>query len=160
MSDFDFFRVYKTLHVIFVTMLAAGIGIEMVAGPLVARLKTVEELRPVARMMVIAETYMILPAAIFIAGFGYAAAGRANIDLDTTWLLLAQILLLIAFLVGIFVLRPAAVRLQKAVDAAPNGPIPAEIMSELKNPIPAITGASLTLIFVFITYLMVAKPAW
>jgi uncharacterized membrane protein len=160
MDDFDFYRLYKTLHIVFVAMLAAGVGVELLAGPVVARLKTVQEIRPVAHMMVIAETFMILPASVFLAGFGYATASRANIDLDETWLLLSQILLAAAILTGLFVLRPAAVKLSRAVDTAPDGPIPDDIAAELRNPVPAIAGTALTLVFVFIVYLMVAKPSW
>ena len=160
MDDFDFYRIYKTLHVLFVIAMGGGIAIETVIGPMMVRAKSVQELRAYTKLSRIAENYIILPATIIVIGFGYATAGRLNIELDTPWLLIAQILTFIALALGVFYLRTAALKIDKIANETPDGPVPAAVMEHMKNPGPPIVGATLTLIFVFIVYLMVFKPNW
>ena len=160
MSDFDWYRLFKTLHVLAVAMLAGGITIEMVLGPIMPKVSTVGELRVLSRIMATAENFIIIPAAVLLIIFGYLTADRAGYDLGDTWLLLGQILTYAALAASMLVLRSAAVRLEKAVQAAPEGPVTEELRREVSNPLPAIVGTSLTVIFVIIVYLMVAKPGW
>ena len=44
MDDFDSFHLFKTVHVLGVVMLAGAIAIEGVAGPLMKRASSVQEL--------------------------------------------------------------------------------------------------------------------
>jgi uncharacterized membrane protein len=160
MDDFDFYRLYKTLHVLSVALLAGGITIETVIGPLLPRAGSVQELRAYTRVMKIAENFIILPATLLVIGFGYATASRLNIDLDVTWLLFGQILTYAAAIISLAYLRTAALRADRMARAAPDGPVPEELVRETKNPGPAIVGTLMLIIFIFIVYLMVAQPAW
>jgi hypothetical protein len=135
-DDFDFYRLYKTLHILSVTVLAGGIAIESVAGPVLARAQSVQELRAYAKLMVIAQNFLILPGFVLLVGFGYAAAGRANLDLDATWLLIAQILTYTAAVASLGYLRSASMRLSRMVREAPDGPVTPELGREIKNPLP------------------------
>jgi uncharacterized membrane protein len=159
-DDFDFYRLFKTLHVLAVILLGGGIIIETAVGILMARASGVQELRAYTKLSTVAEKYVMLPAYVLIAGFGYATAGRANIDVDVTWLMIAQILFYIAVAVSVLYLLRASMQIDRLARAAPDGPLIAEIAAELKKPGPPIAGGLLTLIYVFIVYLMVAKPAW
>ena len=160
MDDFDFYRLYKTLHVLAVTLLAGGITVETVIGPLIVRVQSVQELRLLARLSKLSGNFIILPSLLLVIGFGYATAARRDIDLETTWLLLGQVLTFVAALATIGYLRSASLRLNRLADEAPDGPIPDGLRRELKNPGPPMVGALLTVVFVFIIYLMVAQPNW
>ena len=160
MDDFDIYRLFKTLHVISVALLAGGFVLEGIIGPLVARARTVQEVRVYARLMHISENYLSIPAAIAIAVFGYATADRLGIRLDVTWLALGQILFYAIVVLALAVLRPAASRLLRLAEAAPDGPVPPELAAQLRQPLPAIIGAVTSVAFVFVIYLMVSKPDW
>jgi uncharacterized membrane protein len=159
-DDFDWFRLFKTLHVLSVIVLVGGAIMESIIGPIVAKARSVQEVRAYALLLYISENYLSLPAAIAIAVFGYLTADRAGYDLDTTWLLLGQILFYSIAVIAITVLRPAANRLYSLAKAAPDGPVTPEIVAELRKPLPAMMGALVGLMFIFIVYLMVARPDW
>jgi uncharacterized membrane protein len=158
MDSYDLYRLYKTLHVISVVVLGGGFVLEAIAGPLVARAKTVGEVRAFARMMHFSETYLSLPAALFVAGFGYATAAKIDLDFSMTWISLAQVLFYGIVILAIFILRPAASKLHKMAEAAPDGPITAELTAQIKKPLAAAIGGLVTLMFIVIIYLMVSKP--
>ena len=160
MDTYDLYRLYKTLHVIAVVVLGGGFVLEAIAGPLVARAKTVGEVRAYARMMHFSETYLSLPAALFVAGFGYATAARMDLDLSEFWITLAQVLFYGLAILAVVFLRPAASRLLKLAEAAPDGPVTPEITAQLKRPLPMVIGPVVTLMFIVIIYLMVSKPGW
>jgi uncharacterized membrane protein len=160
MDDFDLYRLFKTLHVIAVVLLGGGFVLEAICGPLVARARTVQEARAYARLIYISENYLSLPGAIAIAVFGYLTADRAGIDLDVTWLALGQIFFYTIALLAIAFLRPAANRLYSLTRSAPDGPLTPEIVAELRKPIATVMGATTSVMFVFVIYLMVSKPDW
>ncbi len=161
MDEFDLYRMYKTLHLLAVVLLAGGITIETVVGPLMVRATTVQELRAFTRLSKIAENFCILPGLFLAIGFGYAMTGNDfGPDLDTTWVLLGQILAFVALAVSIGYLRTASLRIDGRARQAPDGPVPDELRREMKNSGPPIVGAVLTFIFVLLIYLMVVKPAW
>jgi uncharacterized membrane protein len=119
-----------------------------------------QEVRAYALLLYISENYLSIPAAIAIAVFGYLTADRFGYDLDTTWLLLGQVLFYAIVVIALAVLRPAANRLYRLAKAAPDGPVTPEIAAQLQKPLPAIAGAATGLMFMAIVYLMVAKPDW
>jgi len=159
-DDFDLYRLFKTLHVLAVIVLGGGAIMEGLIGPILAKSRSVQELRAYALLIYISENYLSIAAAVFIVIFGYATADRIGYDLGTTWLLLGQILFYIIVAIALTVLRPAASRLYRLVKDAPDGPVPQEIVEELQKPLPAIAGAATGILFVIIVYLMVAKPDW
>jgi uncharacterized membrane protein len=156
----DLYRVFKTLHVIAAIVLGGGFVMEALAGPLVARARTVAEVRVYAGLMRISENILSPAAALAILVFGFATADRSGIDMSTTWLVLGIIGFFVIAALAIAVLRPAANRLYRLAQAAPDGPVTPEIADQLKNRLPMITGMVTSVLFVFIIYLMVAKPAW
>ena len=160
MDDFDLYRLFKTLHVISVVLLGGGFVLEGICGPLVARARTMGEVRAYARLIYISENFLSLPAAIGIAVFGYLTADRANFDLDDTWLLLGQVLFYAIAVLAIAFLRPAANRLYSLANAAPDGPVTPEVSGQLRKPVAAIVGAVTSVMFAFVIYLMVSKPGW
>ena len=160
MDDFDLYRLFKTLHVIAVLILGGAGLMEGVIGPIVAKSQTVQETRAYAKLLYISENYLSIPAAIAIAIFGYATADRIGYDLDATWLILGQVLFYVIVALGLGILRPAANKLYRMTQAAPDGPITPEIVAQLKEPLPAIAGTGTALLFIFIIYLMVARPGW
>ena len=158
MDSYDLYRLYKTLHVIAVVVLGGGFVLEAIAGPLVDRAKTVGEVRAYARMMYVSETYLSLPAALLVAGFGYATAGKMHLDFSQFWITLAQVLFYGLAILAIVFLRPAASKLLKLAEAAPDGPVTPEIAAHLKQRLPMVIGMIVTLMFIVIVYLMVSKP--
>jgi uncharacterized membrane protein len=160
MSDVDLYRLFKTLHVIAVVALGGGFVLEALAGPLVARARSVQEVRAYARMIYISENFLSPAAAVFIFIFGAATADRGNIDFDRTWLALGIVLFLAIVVLAVAFLRPAANRLHALAQAAPDGPVTAEIAAQLRKPAAPVVGAVTSVLFIFIIYLMVARPAW
>ncbi len=160
MDDFDLYRLFKTLHVISVVLLGGGFVLEGICGPLVARARTMGEVRAYAKLIYISENFLSFPAALGIAIFGYLTADRADFDLDLTWLLLGQVLFYVIAALAIAFLRPAANRLYTLANAAPDGPVTPEVAAQLKKPVAAIVGAVTSVMFAFVIYLMVSKPAW
>ena len=160
MDDFDLYRLFKTLHVISVLVLAGAGLMEGIIGPIVANSKSVQEVRAYAKLLYISENYLSIPAAIAIAAFGYLTADRIGYDLNTTWLALGQGLFYVIVAIGLLVLRPAAIELYRLTREAPDGPVTTEIAAQLRKPLPAVMGSLTGLLFVAIIYLMVSKPAW
>ena len=158
MDTYDLYRLYKTLHVIAVVVLGGGFVLEAIAGPLVARARTVGEVRAYARMMYVSETYLSLPAALFVAGFGYATAAKIDLDYGQFWITLAQVLFYGLAILAIVFLRPAAAKLHKLAEATPDGPVTPEITAQLKKPVAMVVGPLVTFMFVVVIYLMVSKP--
>jgi uncharacterized membrane protein len=154
----DLTLAYKTLHILAAIILGGGFVLEAMAGPLVARAKTVGEVRAYAQMMHISETFLSPPAALILAGFGYATASRAEYDFSATWLTLAQVLFYGIVALAIFGLRPAAAKLHKLAQAAPDGPVTQELRDQMASPLPKIIGPIATVMFIAIVYLMVWKP--
>jgi uncharacterized membrane protein len=160
MDDFGLYRLFKTLHVLSVTVLVGAALMEGLIGPIVAKSRTVQEVRAYAKLLCISENYLSIPAAVAIAVFGYLTADRHGYDLQETWLALGQGLFYVIVVIALLVLRPAANTLYRLAKQAPDGPVTPEIVAELKKPLPAIAGAATGVMFVVIVYLMVAKPAW
>jgi uncharacterized membrane protein len=159
-DDFDWYRLFKTLHVIAAFILVGGAVMESIIGPIVAKARSVQEVRAYALLLYVSENYLSLPAAVAIVVFGYLTADRIGYDLGTTWLLLGQLLFYAIVVIALAVLRPAANRLYRLANAAPDGPVTPEIVAQLQKPLPAIAGAATGLMFIAIIYLMVAKPDW
>ena len=160
MDDFDLYRLFKTLHVIAVILLGGGFVLEGIVGSLLPRVKTVQEARAYALLLYVSENFLSIPAAIAIAVFGYLTADRAGYDLDVTWLLLGQVLFYAIAVLAIAVLRPAANRLYRMTQAAPDGPLTAEIAALMEGVGPKVVGPVTTVMFVAIVYLMVSRPNW
>jgi uncharacterized membrane protein len=127
---------------------------------LVARARTVQEVRVYARLMAFSENILSPIAAVALAVFGYLTVDRIGYSLDLTWLAIGQILFYAIVILAIAVLRPAANQLYRIAHAAPDGPITTEISTRLKQPLPSIVGPLTSIAFVFVIYLMVSKPAW
>jgi uncharacterized membrane protein len=159
-DDFDLYRLFKTLHVIAVVILGGGFVLEGIVGSLLPRVKTVQEARAYALLLYVSENFLSIPAAIAIAVFGYLTADRAGYDLDVTWLLLGQVLFYAIAVLAIAVLRPAANRLYRMTQAAPDGPLTAEIAALMEGIGPKVVGPVTTVMFVAIVYLMVSRPNW
>ena len=160
MDDFDWYRLFKTLHVLGVILLGSGAVFEAVLGPMMPRAANVQELRVYTRILNLVERVIFPVAALLVAGFGYATASRLHIDLTTTWLLLGQILFFVAVGLGFGYLSRASRRLHEAVLATPDGPLTDDLKAQLANPLPAILGGLSTLLFIVIVFLMVDKPNW
>jgi uncharacterized membrane protein len=143
-----------------VVVLGGGAIMESIVGPIVAKARSVQDVRAYALLLYISENYLSIPAAIAIAVFGYLTADRLDIALDTTWLLLGQLLFYAIVVIALAVLRPAANRLYRLANEAPDGPVTPEIIAQLQQPLPAIAGAATGILFFVIIYLMVAKPDW
>jgi phosphoglycerol transferase MdoB-like AlkP superfamily enzyme len=154
----DLVHIYKFFHVLSVIALGGGFVLEALCGPMVAKAKSVGEVRAYARLMYVSENFLSLPAALFIAGFGYATAGKENLDMGATWLILAQVLFYGIVALALVFLRPAANKLHKLAEAAPDGPVTPEIIAQVKQPLAAMVGMATSLMFVIIIYLMVVKP--
>ncbi|HEX5369699.1 MAG TPA: DUF2269 family protein [Dehalococcoidia bacterium] len=160
MDKYDMFRLFKTLHVIAVVLLGSGFVLETITGILAGRARSVAEARVYARLIAFSENWLSPAAAVALAVFAYATADRGGFRLGTTWLVIAQVLFVIIVVVALVFLRPAARKLQAMTSAAPDGPITPDIAAYLKSPLFPVMGTLVSVLFIFIIYLMVSKPAW
>jgi uncharacterized membrane protein len=160
MSEYDLYRLFKTLHVISVVLLGSGFVLEAICGILAAKASTVQEVRVFARLMAFSENVLSPLAALGIAVFGYLTASQLHLSLDVTWVLLGQVLFYGIAILAIATLRPAANELLRVSEAAPDGPVTDEVQARLRKPLPSIVGPVTSIAFLFIIYLMVAKPSW
>jgi uncharacterized membrane protein len=160
MDDFDLYRLFKTLHVMAVVLLGGGFVLEALSGPLVKRARSIQEVRAFARLMYISENFLSPVAALFIFLFGVATVDFGDIEFSDTWLSLGMLLFFVIVILAIAFLRPAANRLHRLAQAAPDGPVTPEITAQMAKPVAPIVGSLTSVMFVFVIYLMVAKPAW
>jgi uncharacterized membrane protein len=147
----------KTLHVLAVIFLGGTIVVDSLTGMTMPRLATVGELRAITRLSRINQ-YLGLTAAALVPIFGYLTANDGSWSLGTGWLVVGQALFWMSVAVGIFVLMPGALRLAKRTADLPDGPIPDDVKAEMARPIFPALGILLTIAFVVIVYMMVAKP--
>ena len=93
MDTYDLYRLYKIASMSSpLSFWRGGFILEAIVSRLVDRAKTVGEVRAYARMMYVSETYLSLPAALLVAGFGYATASKIDLDYSQFWIALAQAL--------------------------------------------------------------------
>jgi uncharacterized membrane protein len=154
------YDVLKALHVLAVTMLAAGIGVESVVGPILGGATTLGQVKTLSRVSVAAEKFLIIPAAVLIPVFGYATAGKGDWDLGMTWLAIGQVLFYVAVAIGLGFLARGSFQLEGRVRDLQGDAIPPEIQQNLKNPLFPIFGALNTLLFIAIVVVMVTKPGY
>jgi len=159
-DDSDWYRLFKTLHVIAVILLGGGFVLEGIVGSLVARVHTVQEARAYATLLYISENFLSIPAATAVAVFGYLTANKFDVDVDVTWLVIAQVLFYGIVILALAFLRPAANALFRLTREAPDGPLTPEIAAKLQGKAAAIVGPVTAVMFAAIVYLMVAKPGW
>ena len=74
------------------------------------------------------------------------------------WITLAQVLFYGLAILAVVFLRPAAAKLLKLAEAAPDGPVTPEIRAHLDGRLPMVIGMIVTLMFIVVIYLMVSKP--
>jgi uncharacterized membrane protein len=151
------YETLKFLHIMAVILFGGTALVDGVTGPMMARAKSVVELRTLTRISRLNQ-FLAIVFVLSIPVFGYLTASELDIALDTTWLLVSQVLFWIAVLVGFGYLAPAALRLARKVESLPDGPIPDDVARETQNPLFPVLGFTLTVFFVVIVYLMVAKP--
>jgi uncharacterized membrane protein len=154
------YDVLKALHVLSVTMLAAGIGVESVIGPMLGGATNLRDVKVLAKVSVAAEKLLIMPALVLVPVFGYATAGKGDWDLGMTWLVLGQVMFYIAAAIGLGFLARASFALDRQVRDLSGDAIPEDIQRELKNPLVPMAGAFNTLLFIAIVAVMVTKPGY
>jgi uncharacterized membrane protein len=147
----------KVLHVLAVVLLGGTITVDTLAGVLMPRARSMAELRAFARMSR-TNQYLGWASILLVPLFGYGAAADADLELGSGWLLWGQVLFWVAVVISQAVLTPGALRLARKAESLPDGPISDEVMRELRNPVFPALGGLLTIFFVVIVYLMVAKP--
>ncbi len=151
------YEVLKTLHVLAVIFLGGTVLIDALSGPMMARMQSVAELRAITRFSRLNQ-FLGVAAAVLVPVFGYLTANELGLPLDLGWLFVAQVLFWASFAVGLLLLMPGALRLAREVEALPDGPVPEEVRASMRKPIFPVLGITLTVFFVSIVYLMVAKP--
>ncbi|HWO72923.1 MAG TPA: DUF2269 family protein [Dehalococcoidia bacterium] len=148
-----------TLHVLGAVFLGGTILVDTLTGIQMPRVTTVGELRGLTRLSKVNQ-YLGVAAAALVALFGYWTAADADTDLDITWLLVAQIVFWVSIAAAVLVLTRAALSLASRVEQLPDGPLPADVSTELNKPLYPVLGTLLAAAYVFVVYLMVAKPDW
>jgi uncharacterized membrane protein len=151
------YETLKFLHIIAVVLLGGTALVDTLTGTMMPRAQTVVELRTLTRISR-TNQFIAIASVVAIPVFGYLTAGEIDVALDTSWLLIAQVLFWIAVALGTLYLTPAALRLARKVEALTDGPVPEEIAKETRNPLFPVLGFTFTVFFVVIVYLMVAKP--
>lgn len=152
------YNTLKSLHVLAVTLLAAGIGVESILGPIMGRTTNMRDLKLLATISRNAEMFALIPGVILIPIFGYATVAKGSWELSSTWLIIGQVLFWTAAAIGMGFLARASLDLHSRVKDMPDGPIPEDLEKQLRSPLFPIAGAALTIMFVAIVVDMVTKP--
>ena len=138
-----------------VIFLGGTVLVDALTGAMMPRAASAGELRGITRISRVNQ-YLGLSAAILIPIFGYATVNELDLSLDTGWLLIGQVLFWIAFVVAVTILMLGAFKMAKRASQLPDGPIPDDVMAELKKPLFPALGGLLTIFFVVIVCMMVA----
>lgn len=148
----------KILHLLFVIVGFAGfIGYDVVM-PMAARSKDLALVRAALGFATILD--LLALSGFTLAGFlGLGLAAYQDWDFgENTWLNISATLWIVAVLVSLFILRPNLRRLNEMAAEAPGPEVGEQLAAQFKRPLQAIAHNLLTLTFLIILYLMVAKP--
>ena len=102
--------------------------------------------------------------AVFVLGIFGCGEGMLHNDAGAGfhasdgWVWTAMVVLLILFLDGPLVLARAAKNLEKAVEAAPEGPVSPELRAEITSPVPWMVSHANSLMALSVIFTMTNKP--
>jgi hypothetical protein len=156
MSAYD---VVLALHITAALALFALAGLVHGSEWLTLRARTVAELRPLAWSMRLAFGFPVLGTTLVVLGVVLVLLAPANdhIGFGTPFVWSGLVAFAILTASG-SVMRPYAVRITEAVEAAPDGPIPPEVAAAVHDRRGIVTGHMTTFLTLAVAFDMATKP--
>jgi hypothetical protein len=157
----ELYDVVKFAHIAVLLAAIALAGVLHATHWMMPRAKTVAELRVLARPQKWGVGFAPIIGLLLLLGawLVHLSDDRAvKYDYSDGWVWTALIALAILFVGGIAIEGPHAEKLNKAVDATPEGPVTPELRAEVANPLNWVFGHAMTFLAVSVACNMVNKP--
>ncbi len=150
------YQIALFLHVSGAIGIWITLGIWIFGLAALRRARRVEQARALAWLVIIATPLMLLSLAVLgIAGFYMALTVWG---LQTGWIAVSLVSLLIIGPIGAFVLDPRMHTILDQAREAPDGPLPDALATRIRDPLLAIGAQSMSSALLGVIFLMTAKP--
>ncbi|MBI5288239.1 MAG: hypothetical protein HY873_04635 [Chloroflexi bacterium] len=124
------------IHVLAVFALGGGLAISFATFEMMRHARTVQEVRVWSGLGRILSQYQVLPATalVLLLSGGYLVS-ELNEEWSDLWISFSALALVAASGVGLLVITPRMQAIGRAAGPAPDGPVPAGIMAQLRDPV-------------------------
>ena len=157
----ELYDVVKFAHIAVLLCAISLAGMLHATEWLMPRAKTVSELRILARPQKLGVLFVPLIALLLLLGSWLVKLSEDNASeysFSDGWVWTAVLALVVLFACGGGIMGPAAERLNKTVDAAPEGPVTPELKAVVGHRLPWVVGHFNTFLAVSVACNMVNKP--
>ncbi len=151
-------HVYLFLHIAGAFLLMAATGATTGAGIALGRTTRATTAVVLLRMMRMSELIVRNIGVVLVIVFGSLLVGATGHSWGEPWISAALTLVLVALGVAHGYLMPQLRGSLAMAEQLGDGPISPELEARMKNPVTAIVGTVLDLLFFVILWLMVARP--
>lgn len=144
------------VHVVGVIGAFIGVSVWLFAAVAVRRAHQVGQVRTL--MSLIQPSGSVAVAGILLLGAAGIYMAWTAWGLQASWIVVATVSFLLLAPVGIFVIDPRLRTLAKAATAAPDGPLPASLAAQARDPLVGIGLSVYIAVLLGIVFLMTNKP--
>lgn len=152
------YQLYLFLHIAGAFLLLAATGATTGAGIALGRTRNASTAATLLRMMRMSELVVRSIGAILVIVFGSLLVGVTNHSWGEPWLSAALTLVVISLALGHGYLMRQLTGSLRIAERLGEGPLSPELEARVKNPVPAIIGTALDLMFFVILWLMIVRP--
>jgi len=146
------------IHILGVFAMAGAATTVLLVFSMMRRATTVQEVRVLARLGSLIEKVFPVAAVVLLLSGGYMV-NEFDLHWSSGWINLSALALIIATAIGGLVNGPRMTAIHKAADAAPDGPVPANLSGMLNDPILFGSVHALSLVLLAIIWNMTTKPS-
>jgi len=145
------------IHLIGAIGVFAGVGIWLFGLSALRRARRVEQVRAIAWLIIVTIPFMVLSLVLIgVAGLDMAIS---TWGLQTPWILVSLVSLVLFAPLNMFVLDPRMRTLYAKAGEAPDGPLPEALVKLTHDPILGTTAQTLATVLLGIVFLMTNKPS-
>jgi hypothetical protein len=153
----DGYELALFLHIVGVFGIAGAATSELLSLSWMRRVTTVAEARPLSLLAVWTDRAFAV-AAVLVLAAGIYMVEDADWGWGTGWMNTSLIALIIMFAGGALLLTPRVGAIHKALDGAPDGPIPDDVREKIGDPLLWGTLHAFALALIAIIWNMTTKP--
>ena len=148
---------WKFLHI---AAMFGAVSVFVGQGVLSAAIASTRDVRAIRRTLAVESRFAPVGGALFILGivFGFITAQTADFDLTQTWLLIAYGLTALILALGFGYHGPRDKKLRALVEASSEDAPSGDLLALIEAPSARVVRTIDLLLWLAITYVMVAKP--
>jgi len=147
------------IHLVGLAVLAGGMGLEIAIITMMRRAKGVQEVRVWAGLGKIIDDFKLMPAAVLVLVLsGGYLIDKAGEEWGEGWISFSLLAVIVATAAGVAVIAPRFNSIGKAAGAAPDGPVPAAIVSQINDPLLIASIHGNAMLLVAIIWNMAIRP--